>query len=131
MTTYSELVSAIFHGRPGEPFQCHGFDTDEVTDPPAIVWMGKDPAPTLKEIGKWAKEVTLEQERQAKCADAKAALTASDLWVIRHVEDGYSLTPERRAYRDELRTIVDEAPAADKPQDITLPDVPPFPEKPS
>lgn len=129
--TYRELVAAIFHGRPGEPFQCLGFDTDEVKDPPRIVWEGEDPAPTLKEIKKWSKEVCLDRDRAEKCADAQAALTASDLWVIRHVEDGYSLTPERRAYRDELRTIVVEAEASSKPGEIVLPDVPPPPEKPS
>lgn len=81
---YLDLVAAIFYGRPGESFQCYGFDTDLVIDPPQILWCGVDAdgaattAPTLADIEGW------DTERKAQNA-AQALGTA---WVqLRMIRD--------------------------------------------
>lgn len=66
-------------------------------------------------------------ERAAKVAEVEAALKASDLWAVRHVEDGASLTDARKTYRAALRALIGQAVASDDPASISLPAVPSFP----
>jgi hypothetical protein len=57
----------------------------------------------------------------------RARLAESDVWAIRHVEDGASLTPERIAYRKQLRTLLGSVASSDDPLSIKIPDPPPPP----
>ena len=90
---YADLVAALFHGRPGEPFECHGFDTDEVTDPPAITWHGEDPMPTLAECEAWLPAAVLVDVRAQRdrllsgcdwtqVADSPLADAAKATWSV-------------------------------------------------
>lgn len=67
------------------------------------------------------------EAKTAKVAEIDAALKASDLWAVRHAEDGISLTDARKKYRAQLRTLRGEAAVSDDPASISVPAAPPFP----
>lgn len=66
-------------------------------------------------------------ERAKKSAEIQAALSASDVWCARQVEDSVSLTDARKTYRSDLRTLLDSVASSDDPASITLPDEPAYP----
>lgn len=72
-------------------------------------------------------EWKLGELRTVKVDEIRAALAASDVWAVRHVEDGASLTEARRQYRATLRALIAEAASSDDPVALTVPPVPAFP----
>jgi hypothetical protein len=51
-------------------------------------------------------QIALDTLRGDVAAAITVELVKTDAWCARHVEDGVSLTPERRAYRAQLRALL-------------------------
>lgn len=122
---------AIMANRHLEPFVLiERVAGDEIEDLAALDWQALTEPPTWDDVVAWTAVLALEEERAAKTAEILAALASSDLWVIRHAEDGYSLTPERRTHRDDLRALLAKVAKSKKPASLALPEQPPTPSKP-
>jgi hypothetical protein len=68
------------------------FDVEHEGVPARIAWTNDQPPE--------------ESIRAAATSEIRSLLSASDVWAARHVEDGVSLTPDRIAYRQELRVLL-------------------------
>lgn len=53
-----------------------------------------------------AEEAHLDRVREGKKAEIRAALAATDYWVVRASEDGEQLSKPRAAYRKKLRDLI-------------------------
>jgi hypothetical protein len=59
-------------------------------------------------------QLALDDVRAELVARIRATLADTDSWCARQVEDGISLTAARKAYRAELRDLIDEVAAMDE-----------------
>lgn len=124
---YNELVEALSYKHDQLSFRWWGNSEEEVTEPLKMEWV--DPLltpPTLEASEIWSAEIKLIKAKQEKKTEILLALSLSDLWVVRHVEDGVSLTNDRRVYREALRVLLGQIDISSDPSSLVLPEVPVF-----
>lgn len=92
-----------------------------------LEWHGSDPAPTLDTLQNALPNAVLASDRVAKRDQILASIATTDLWCIRHVEDGISLTDARKTYRENLRTLLESVDSSTDPSSIAIPDPPAYP----
>lgn len=119
----TDVEQAIIANRPREPFVYSG----DGMSLDGLDWQAPTEPPTWDEVNAWVTELRAARARDTKRAELEAALARSDLWAIRHAEDGVSLTGARRNYRAALRGLLDKLSAGADPDALVLPDPPPYP----